>query len=104
MQGEWRYSGLTQERLAMYYCSNCLKMFVQQNPNRQPPTEKHCPNCGAEMTVGDDVYPHNCYTCRYGKDCEIAESMNEDSRREDSICDVWSRRRRVSHEPPETHI
>lgn len=92
MEASWKYIGLTKDRLAMYMCTSCSKVFVQQSPTREPPTETECPSCHAKMNMafGGTIMCKNCYTCRYGhQECEIMESMNEDSRREDSVCHSW---------------
>lgn len=85
----WKYCGLNDEKLAMYYCTDCRAVVEVKNPNRAMPTIKECPKCHAEMTWADDVFPRNCYTCSDKHNCEIEEGLDERTKRSDTVCDCW---------------
>ena len=87
---KWHYAGLRDDRLALYYCTNCLKMYVQVSPTRCAPLEVVCPNCKAEMDGAEnEPHPRNCYTCRDLENCELNQRFTEDMLREDGVCDCW---------------
>ena len=85
----WKYAMLTDDLLAVYYCTNCGKMYVQPSPTRRAPIEVICPNCHADMEIGSECNPRNCYTCADHDFCEICEGLGEMQRRSDSVCDGW---------------
>ena len=87
---KWHYSGLTKDRLALFYCTDCFQMFIQPSPTRCAPIEVMCPKCHAEMDGCDnEPHPRNCYTCRKFKTCKKKEKFTEDMLRDDVDANCW---------------